>query len=825
MIQRKNQSFLLETKNTSYCFRVTQTGHLEHLYYGRKITIPEEKNAEILVEKHAFAPGNTNIYRGMGSDKAYTAAQNASEKQESGQFSLEDICLEMSSYGKGDIREPFVEVIHADGSYTSDFLFEEARIGKGKEPYRTLPGSYDENGAADHLCVTLKDSAYDLLLELHYYVYEDCDVITRSARLINESSDAVRLTRLMSMQLDLDASGFIFTTFTGAWAREMKRTDIRMQSGKCVNASYTGTSSNRANPFVMLAGTKTSQDMGDCYGFNLIYSGNHYEAAEVSSYGKTRLVTGINPQSFAFLIEPGEDFEAPEAVMSFSHEGYNGMSRHMHSFVREHIVRGTWKHKTRPVLLNSWEAAYFDINENKLLKLARAGKEAGIELFVMDDGWFGTRDDDTQSLGDWEENRKKLPSGVDGLAEKIKAMGLDFGIWVEPEMVNVRSHLYEAHPDWVLQIPDKPHSEGRNQRILDLTRKEVQDFVIEEMSRVFSSAKISYVKWDMNRTFTDYYSKNLSPERQGEVAHRYVTGLYRCMEELTKRFPEILFEGCASGGNRFDLGILCYFPQIWASDDTDALCRCEIQTGYSYGYPMSVVSAHVSACPNHQTLRITPLETRFQTACFGICGYECNLCDMGKEDFSAVKEQIALYKKWREVLQAGTFYRGRTFADHADGAGSVLRQSEGNVTEWTCVSEDGEKAVGFLMQKLVTPNTQYDCYKPKGLLAGRLYHFYNRGLKYNVKEFGDLVNTVSPVHVKQGSLLHNVIARFVRLDGETEDYYAYGDALMYGGVKLKQSFGGTGYNNEVRYFPDFASRLYFMETVCDIPEDDPIRQP
>ncbi|MDE6740434.1 MAG: alpha-galactosidase, partial [Lachnospiraceae bacterium] len=356
--------------------------------------------------------------------------------------------------------------------------------------------------------------------------------------------------------------------FNGAWAREMKRTDTRLMSGRHVNASYTGTSSNRANPFVMLSKPETSEDLGDCYGFNLIYSGNHYEAAEVSGYGKTRVVMGINPQSFCFRIGAGECFEAPEAVMSYSHEGYNGMSRHMHRFVREHIVRGKWKHKTRPILLNSWEASYFDINERKLLQLAKAGKEVGIELFVMDDGWFGSRDDDTQSLGDWEVNRKKLPDGVEGLARKVKDLGLDFGIWVEPEMVNVKSKLYEEHPDWVLMIPDKPHSEGRNQRILDLTRKEVQDYIIEEMSRVFSSAEIAYVKWDMNRTVTDYYSSALPAERQGEVAHRYVMGLYRCMKALTERFPEILFEGCAAGGNRFDLGILCYFPQIWASDDT-----------------------------------------------------------------------------------------------------------------------------------------------------------------------------------------------------------------------------------------------------------------
>ncbi|MBD5525488.1 MAG: alpha-galactosidase [Lachnospiraceae bacterium] len=792
MIREYNQNYVLETDNTTYCFRVLPTGHLEHLYYGRKITLADDEDMKALVEKHTFMPGNTNAY-----------------DQENTTFSLEDIRLEMSSYGKGDIREPFIEVIHADGSYTSDFLFESAQITKGKEAYDTLPASYDEAGETDHLCVVLKDRQYALTLELHYYVYEDCDVIARSARLMNDSEDEIKLTRLMSAQVDFDTPEYVLTTFNGAWAREMKRTDTRLLSGRHVNASYTGTSSNRANPFVMLSKPETSEDLGDCYGFNLIYSGNHYEAAEVSGYGKTRLVMGINPQSFCFRIGAGECFEAPEAVMSYSHEGYNGMSRHMHRFVREHIVRGKWKHKTRPVLLNSWEASYFDINERKLLQLAKAGKEVGIELFVMDDGWFGSRDDDTQSLGDWEVNRKKLPDGVEGLARKVKDLGLDFGIWVEPEMVNVKSKLYVEHPDWVLMIPDKPHSEGRNQRILDLTRKEVQDYIIEEMSRIFSSAEIAYVKWDMNRTVTDYYSSALPAERQGEVAHRYVMGLYRCMKELTERFPDILFEGCAAGGNRFDLGILCYFPQIWASDDTDALCRTEIQTGYSYGYPMSVVSAHVSACPNHQTLRTTPLETRFHVACFGICGYECNFCDMKKEELAAVKAQIELYKEWREVLQWGTFYRGRTFSEQGDG--SCLSGNSGNVTEWTCVSEDRSKAVGFLLQKLVAPNTQYAFYKAKGLDPEQKYHFYNRTLEYDVREFGDLVNTVSPIHIKQDSLLHRAVARFVKMDGETEDLYAYGNALMYGGVRLKQAFGGTGYSDEVRHFPDFASRIYFME--------------
>ena len=405
MIERINQSFWLQTEHTTYAFRVMESGQPEHLYYGRKLT-PDREAMQALGEKRLFAPGNTCVY-----------------SPEFPEVSLEDVCLEMSSCGKGDIREPFLEIVHADGSSTSDFVFDKAEITAGKPEYRTLPGSYGAKTEVEHLCVTLKDHAYSLVLELHYYVYAACDVITRSARLINRSQEPIRLLRMMSMQLDLDRSGYVFTTFHGAWAREMNRNDVTVHAGKCVNASYTGTSSNRANPFVMLSREETTEDAGECYGFNLIYSGNHYEAVEAGSFGKTRVCCGINPRTFCFTLVPEEDFEAPEAVMTYSCEGFTAMSKNMHRFVREHIVRGVWKDKLRPVLLNSWEAAYFDINERKLLNLAKAGKEAGIELFVVDDGWFEGRSDDTQSLGDWTEDTKKLPGGLKRLGEKIKALG------------------------------------------------------------------------------------------------------------------------------------------------------------------------------------------------------------------------------------------------------------------------------------------------------------------------------------------------------------------------------------------------------------------
>ena len=794
-IRQIDRAFILETEHTSYIFHILDTGHAEHLYYGRRVRIGEQgQGLEALTEKRAFIQGNTNSY-----DSAHE------------NLTLENICLEMSSYGKGDIREPFIEVIHGDGSYTSDFLFRDAVITGEKPEYRTLPGSYSEDGVAEHLCVTLEDAGYGLKLELHYYVYPDCDVIARSCRLINDSEEMVQVCRLMSLQLDLADTGYVMSTFTGAWAREMHRTDIPLESGIYGNTSYTGTTSSRANSFVMLSRRETTEDAGECMGFHLIYSGNHYEAAEVSPYGKTRLVTGINPRSFSWNLEPGEDLEAPEAFFTWSGQGFNGMSGQLHRFIREHIVRGQWKKKERPVLLNSWEAAYFDINEAKLLKLAKAGKNVGVELFVMDDGWFGEREDDTSSLGDWQENRKKLPGGVAGLAGKIRELGMDFGIWVEPEMVNVKSGLYQEHPDWTMEIPGHAHSEGRHQRLLDLANPQVQDYVIDSMSKVFASGEISYVKWDMNRTFTDYYAPSLPTERQGEVAHRYVLGLYRCMKELTVRFPHILFEGCSAGGNRFDPGILCYFPQIWASDNTDALCRAQMQHNYSYGYPLSVLGAHVSGCPNHQTLRRTPLETRFGVAAFGLCGYECNLCDMTGEQLEAIRQQIALYKQWRGVLQQGSFYRGRGMGNGGREGFSALRASDANVLEWTCVSADRKRAVGLLMQQLAVPNTTTEVYHARGLEPDVMYHFYGRKLQYNVKDFGDLVNTVAPIHIRQDSMVHNLVAKFVKMDGETEDLTASGDVLMYGGVKLKSAFAATGYDENVRYFPDFGCRMYFME--------------
>ena len=478
--------------------------------------------------------------------------------------------------------------------------------------------------------------------------------------------------------------------------------------------------------------------------------------------------------------------------MAYSPEGFNGMSRNMHEFVRKHVVRGTWRDKVRPILINSWEANYFNFTQGSLLKLAKEAKDCGIELFVMDDGWFGERNDDHRSLGDWYENKKKLPGGIKELADKMNALGIMFGLWVEPEMVNEDSDLYRAHPDWAVQVPGHAHSKGRFQMNLDLTKTEVQDYIIESMKKVFSAGKISYVKWDMNRIFSDRYSTSLPADRQGEFQHRYYLGLYRVMKELTESFPDILFEGCSAGGNRFDLGILSYFPQIWGSDDTDAFCRLDIQRGYSYGYPANTVGAHVSACPNHQTLNNISLETRFEIAAAGCFGYELNLCDMNDSDKKVIADQVEFYKKWREVFQFGDYYR---LPD--DG--------------YMIVSRDKKKAVAFAVERYAKPNNDYRCIRAEGLDEDRIYNVANRVVPLSVLDFGSLVNTMAPVHVKQDGIIHHIIDKFTNFNGEKQIDTATGAALTKHGLALNASYAGTGYNGDVRIMRTGDTRLYLFE--------------
>ncbi len=793
MIRERNGVFLLQTANTSYLFRIMDSGHLEHLYYGRKLYIGKpdtpawEDGIRALSQK--FSNANSVIY-----DKDHPVQVMNVVRQE------------VSGRGCGDYMEPFAELMFADGSSSVDFIYEKHEIAAGKPVLETLPSAYDDTEEVSTLIITLKERYEPVRLELRYSVFSSCDCIVRSAVLQNDGAQPVRVEKLMSLQLDLPGKDYEMISFHGEWAKEMQMRRAEVTGTTLVNASVTGFSSNQANPFTMLAVKGTTEEQGEVVACNLVYSGNHYESAQLGTFDKTRLLAGINPDLFSWKLEAGERLEVPEAVVTFSDTGFGGISKHMHDFVKEHIVRGQWKHKERPVLLNSWEAAYFHFNESKLLKLAKAGKEVGIELFVMDDGWFGKRDNDTCSLGDWTVNTKKLPGGIKGIAEKVEALGMKFGIWVEPEMVNEDSDLYRAHPDWAVRIPGRNHSLGRNQMLLDFTSKEVQENIIEQMTSVFSAGPISYVKWDMNRNFSDMYSATLPAERQKEFCHRYMLGLYHVLKTLTERFPHILFESCASGGNRFDLGMLCYMPQIWSSDNTDAICRTYMQNGYSYGYPQSVMGAHVSGCPNHQTLRETPLPSRFAVASMGLLGYECNLAEMPREDLAEIKEQISIYKEWRRVLQFGDFYRS---------GGDLNRQSHrtvgGNLAEWTIVSRDKKRAVCMMIQETVKPNTGQVVLKPRGLEEERLYRFRNRELKYDIHRFGDLINAVAPIHIKKDSLLHNTIGKFMKMDGEVENYILSGSVLSHAGVELAQGFAAVGYNDNTRLYQDFDARLYFME--------------
>jgi alpha-galactosidase len=795
MIYADGRLFLLQTANTSYMFRRLESGHLEHLHFGRSLFSKacyermskeldlEEKDKETLrkiekaiAPKHEYCGGNMNCY-----------------SDEHPSLALEMMGLEMSSFGKGDIREPFVELVYADGNSTNDFLFYDYEVKKGKKALLTMPSAYDDTDRAQQLIIKLSDKEYGVRLELIYTVFPDCDAITRSAVLYNDSDDKVRVERLLSASVDFYDTGLKFTSFHGRWAYEMGRSDSICKAGKVVSEELSaGESGSRSNPFVMVSEPETNEDFGVCYGFNLIYSGNHYEALSSNGCSISRFVTGIQPTGFNWLLSKGESFETPEAVMVYSGDGYNGMSRSMHEFVRKHVVRGVWRDKQRPILINSWEANYFNFTQNSLVSLAKDAHKCGIELFVMDDGWFGVRNDDHRSLGDWTENKKKLPGGIKELSEKITDLGMLFGLWVEPEMVNEDSDLYRAHPDWAVQVPGHAHSKGRNQMNLDMSRTEVQDYIIEAMKKVFSAGKISYVKWDMNRIFSDRFSTALSPERQGEFQHRYYMGLYRVMKELSESFPNILFEGCSAGGNRFDLGILSYFPQIWGSDDTDAFCRLDIQRGYSYGYPASTVGAHVSACPNHQTLGSVSLETRFEIAAAGCFGYELNISEMSAIDRQIIAGQVEYYKKWREVFQFGDYYR---LPD--DG--------------YIIVSRDKKRAVAFAVEKHATPNNDYRCLKARGLDEDFVYKVANRVVPLSVMDFGSLVNNMAPVHVKQDGVIHHMIDRLKPLNGEAQVDEATGAALIGRGLSLNAAFSGTGYNENVRVMRTGDTRLYMFE--------------
>lgn len=770
----KENTFHLQTENTSYILKAMPSGHIEGLYYGRKVSHTEDYT--YLYDKHGCGYGNSTPH-----------------SQKDKKLSLDHIALEYSTYGKGDYRLPAMQVKHPNGNFTSDFTFVKAEKVL-KPTLKGLPSSY---GESETLCVTLCDKALGAVLELYYSVFEQANVITRSARLINTGKDTVRIDSIMSMQLDIPRGDWTMLTFDGAWIKERSKNEHKLTSGVCSVGSITGTSSNRHNPFFVIKNDEANEHFGDCYGFNLVYSGNHIARAEVSTHGLVRIQNGINPFEFEWHLKAGESFDTPEAVLTFSDKGLNGMSGNMHKFVKENIVRGKWKNKPRPILVNNWEATYFGFTEKKILQIAKAGKELGAEMFVLDDGWFGKRNNDTSSLGDWYVNTKKLPHGIDGLSKKINEMGLMFGLWVEPEMVSPDSDLYRAHPDWAIKSDDYEPSQGRNQLVLDLTRAEVREYITNTLIDVFRYGNIEYIKWDMNRQLSDVFSHR-EGRKTGEIFHRYVMGLYQILDTLTEKFPDILFESCSSGGNRFDLGMFCYMPQCWTSDNTDALDRIFIQSGTSYGYPQSVMTMHVAASPSFANFRPASIEHRFNVAAFGLLGYELDVTHLNRFERAAVKKQIEFYKKYRNTLQYGKFYRIGDFF-------------KSDIAKWEIVSDDGSQALlGYFVDR-VKPNWGNDVIKFVGLNEDMTYDMCTRTQLLNLKTFGEIINVPMPIKMDmEDGKFYEFLTNTVKLRTEKEDYTLSGDCLMYAGFKPGQPFTLSGFNFDTRMLVDTDSRVYVL---------------
>ncbi len=621
------------------------------------------------------------------------------------------VALECPTAGSGDFRVPAVVIEGPDGSTVLDLRYVRHRVVAGKPPIDGLPSTYVEaDDEADSVEVVLADEPTGAEVHLWYTIYRDLPVVVRRMSILNGGRSVLRLTTAMSASLDLPDADWTLVQLSGTWARERHVIERRLRPGLQSVGSLRGASSAQQNPFLALRRAATTEAAGEAYGFSLVYSGNFLAEVEVDPLSTSRVRVGIAPDGFAWRLEPGASFDAPEAVLVYSAAGLGALSDAYHRLYRERLARGTWRDRPRPVLVNNWEGTYYEFDEPKLLAMATASRDLGVELFVLDDGWFGRRDDDTTSLGDWFVDRRKLPNGVDGLARKVEALGLRFGLWIEPEMVSAESDLFAAHPDWAIGVPGRPRTESRQQLVLDLSRPEVVDHLFGALAEVLGSAPITYVKWDMNRNITEPYSLGLPADRQGEFFHRYILGVYDLYRRLTERFPDILFESCASGGGRFDPGLLAFAPQAWTSDDTDAVERLAIQWGTSLVYPLSSMAAHVAAVPNHQVGRITPIATRAAVAFFGVFGYELDPTRFTADERRAVSDQIAFYKARRDVLQFGRFVRLRSPFD-----------GDGNVTAWMCVSDGRDRAVVGFYQVRNLPVPGPDRLRLSGLDPVRSY--------------------------------------------------------------------------------------------------------
>jgi len=689
--------FHLQSRNTSYIIQLVH-GYPAHAYFGAKLR--HGSNLDQLLtfqERASFSPNP------IPEDKS---------------ISLDSLPQEYPQYGTSDFRSPAYQVRLANGTRATELTYRSHRIVPGKPALEGLPAVYvEQDHEAETLELELEDRVSGLVVVLSYTVFAEFDAIARSARLTNGSSEPLQLERALSASVDFPDAAYDALYLSGAWARERHVQRRRLAPGVTGISSRRGSSSHQQNPFLALLRPDATEQQGEVYGFSLVYSGSFTAEAEVEQFGTTRVQIGINPFDFTWKLEPGESFQTPEAVLVYSAEGLGGMSRTYHRLYRTRLCRGQFRDQERPILVNNWEATYFDFNADKIEAIAKAGSELGIELFVLDDGWFGRRDRDNSSLGDWFEDRRKLPDGLADLARRVKDTGLQFGLWFEPEMVSPDSDLYRAHPDWCLHVPDRRRTEARDQLILDMSRSDVRQYLYERLSTIFSTVPITYVKWDMNRNMTEIGSAVSPAERQGEVAHRYMLGLYELLERLTSEFPHILFESCSGGGGRFDPGMLYYMPQTWTSDDTDAAERLKIQYGTSIVYPVSTMGAHVSAVPNHQVERTTPLTFRGDVAMSGNFGYELDLTRFTEEEKETAKRQIAIYKEIRGLVQQGDLYR-------------LQSPFEGNETAWMFVRPDQNEALLFYFRVLAEPNGPLRSVKLQGLDPAKDYEVVGSGEVY-----------------------------------------------------------------------------------------------
>ncbi len=689
--------FKLDTEKTSYIIALADKERfIGHAYYGKKIS-DTDVTYLLRTGENPFVPSKNNRDRSSFFDT---------------------FPMEFPGCNTGDYRESAIEVIDAQGHNAVELIYKEHRIMRGKPGLPGLPATF----GGEEECMTLEIDAEDKCLgmeaTLRYSIFADSDIVARSVSVKNCSEKSFFLTRIMSASVDMDQEDYKLLTLHGSWARERHMDYREIGYGKQSVGSTKGESSHQEHPFMALVSKKATQESGNVYGFHFVYSGNFLAQVEKNQFDSLRIQIGIHPKNFCYEVKPGECFEAPEAILVYSSEGLGGMTRTLHDLYRNHLIRSPYKDKKRPILINNWEATYFQFDTEKLLSIAREAKKAGIEMLVMDDGWFGYRNDDNTSLGDWTVNEKKLQGGLKYLVDEVNKIGLKFGIWFEPEMISPDSELYRAHPDWAIAIDGRTPCRSRNQFVLDLTRREVLEYVYNAVEKILHSANIEYVKWDMNRQLTDLGSVYLGKENQGELCHRYVLAVYELQERLTKEFPNLLLENCSGGGARFDPGMLYYSPQIWCSDDTDAIERLLIQEGTALIYPLSTMGAHVSDCPNHTVGRSTPFSTRGNVALAGTFGYELDITKIPEEDRSRIPEQVAMYHKYNDLIRNGDYYR-------------IASYRQNHLYDcYEVVSKDKKEALITYVQVLNRPNYHSRIIKPAGL---------NPQMRYRNEETGEVL--------------------------------------------------------------------------------------